>query len=148
MNERVLIVDDQPDIRMLASMLLRMEGLHPVEAPDGPHALEKMAQEDQPFDAVLLDIQMPEMDGWEVLERIRREPRTASLPVLVCTVKGRPEEVLRAWEMGCDGYLTKPFETKTLARTIREILARSDDERRRARDQGIAEARDLIARMT
>ena len=88
---------------------------------------------------MLLDVQMPEIDGWETLSRIRADPRTAELPVVLCTVKGLPEDTLKGWSLGCDGYLGKPFDIADLVEELQGVLRRTPDERLAWRRARIAE---------
>ena len=118
---RALVVDDAADIRLLAELVLSMAGFTVVGAPSGSEALRLLASGDLP-DIVVLDVQMPDLDGWETLTRLRNDPRTATLPVVLCTVKGLPEDTLRGWALGCDGYLGKPFDISGLVRR-REVDA-------------------------
>jgi CheY-like chemotaxis protein len=135
----ILVVDDSADIRFLARLVLAKDGFTVMEADGGPAALALLAGGDLP-DLVLLDVQMPILDGWETLEAIRRNPDTANLPVLLWTVKGRAKDTLRGWELGCDGYVVKPFETTTLRSEVRRMASLSASERERERIAGLDEA--------
>jgi two-component system, OmpR family, response regulator len=135
----VLITDDDPDIRFLLASILRSAEFDVVEAQNGRDALSRLAAEQLP-DIVILDVQMPEMDGWETLSTIRADPRTAWLPVILCTVKSTPENVARAWKLGADDYATKPFDATELVDQIRLVLARDSGERDEARHVGLAQA--------
>jgi CheY-like chemotaxis protein len=134
---RALVVDDAPDIRLLADLVLSMAGFTVTAASSGREALRLLADGDLP-DIVLLDVQMPEVDGWETLSRVRADPRTADLPVVLCTVKGLPEDTLRGWSLGCDGYLGKPFDISGLVDELRRVLGRGSDEREALRRNRIA----------
>ena len=131
-----LVVDDAPDIRLLLRMVLSLEGFSVTEAESGRHALELLAGGARP-DVVMLDVQMPELDGWETLSRIRRYPETADLPVVMCTVKSQPADLLQAWRLGCDGYLSKPIEVRSLADTLRRVMAMTGSEREALRAEAI-----------
>ncbi len=135
---RALVVDDAPDIRLLADLVLSMAGFAVVGASSGRDALRLLAEGDLP-DIVLLDVQMPEVDGWETLSRLRSHPRTAALPVVLCTVKGLPEDALRGWSLGCDGYLGKPFDIEALVDELESVLRRDCDERTAIRRSRISE---------
>jgi CheY-like chemotaxis protein len=119
-----LLVDDQVDVRFLMRIALESAGFETIEAGSGPDALAALAHGARP-DLVVLDVQMPEMDGWTTLEAIRGDPATAALPVLMCSVKARPEDVQRGCDAGCDGYLTKPFDVDELVEQAGEILSRA-----------------------
>ncbi len=135
---RALVVDDAPDIRLLADLVLSMAGFTVVAASSGGEALRLLAGADLP-DIVLLDVQMPEVDGWETLTRVRNDPRTAHLPVVLCTVKGLPEDTLRGWSLGCDGYLGKPFDIAGLVAELQGVLARDQEQREALRRRRIAD---------
>jgi adenylate cyclase len=140
---RALVVDDAPDIRLLADLVLSMAGFAVTAASSGREALRLLAADDLP-DIVLLDVQMPDVDGWETLSRVRADPRTADLPVVLCTVKGLPEDTLRGWSLGCDGYIGKPFDIAGLVDELRGVLARGPQERealRRTRFATLARVR-------
>ena len=135
---RALVVDDAPDIRLLADLVLSMAGFTVSAAASGGEALRILAGDDLP-DIVLLDVQMPEVDGWETLSRLRADPRTAALPVVLCTVKGLPEDTLKGWSLGCDGYLGKPFDINGLVEELKGVLVRTAEEREELRRARIAE---------
>jgi len=135
---RALVVDDAPDIRLLADLVLSMAGFSVSAASSGMEALRLLAEGDLP-DIVLLDVQMPGVDGWETLSRLRRNPRTADLPVVLCTVKGLPEDTLKGWSLGCDGYLGKPFDIGALVEELEGVLRRNCMEREGIRRAKVAE---------
>ena len=126
---RALVVDDATDIRLLADLVLTMAGFTVTAAASGSEALRILGGGGELPDIVLLDVQMPEVDGWETLRRLREAPRTAHLPVVLCTVKGLPEDALRGWSLGCDGYLGKPFDIGGLVEELDAVLARDVRER-------------------
>jgi CheY-like chemotaxis protein len=134
----VLIVDDGADMRRLVVDLLRVHGHEAREAGTGTEALERLEADPLP-DLVMLDVQMPELDGWDTLHRLRTDPRTAELPVVMCTVKAGELDTALGWELGCDGYVTKPFAIDSLIREMETILSRSPDERQRRRRQVLDE---------
>ncbi len=143
MSGTALVVDDAPDIRLLADLVLTMAGFTVRAASSGSEALRMLARDDLP-DIVLLDVQMPEVDGWETLTRLRHDPRTADLPVVLCTVKGLPEDTLKGWTLGCDGYLGKPFDIGDLVEELEGVLRRDCVERDALRRAKVAElARSL-----
>ena len=135
---RALVVDDAADIRLLADLVLSMAGFHVSAAASGREALRFLAERDLP-DIVLLDVQMPDVDGWETLSRLRAAPRTADLPVVLCTVKGLPEDTLKGWSLGCDGYLAKPFDIGGLVEELHAVVGRPPEERQAVRRARIAE---------
>jgi DNA-binding response OmpR family regulator len=130
----VLVVEDEPDIRFLIRQVLEANGISVREAPSGPAAIRTLADEEEPLPhLVLLDVQMPNMDGWDTLAAIRVNPPTAGLPVVMCTVKSSPEDKVRGLELGCDGYVTKPFDMWELMAQVQATLARSQPEREHLR---------------
>ena len=118
---KVLIVDDEPDIRRIAKLgLARVGKMDVVEATNGNEALAR-AKEDHP-DAVLLDVMMPGLDGPSTLARLREDPATSAIPVVFLTAKAIAAEVDRLKSLGAAGVLTKPFDPMTLARELRAVL--------------------------
>ncbi|HEX9712737.1 MAG TPA: response regulator [Actinomycetota bacterium] len=119
----VLIVDDAADIRLMLRYALGHLGFSVAEAASGVEALEILESEPLP-DAVVLDIQMPLMDGLETLRSIRRSVRASSLPIVLCSVKSREVDLEEGWRLGCDGYVTKPFDIDDIVEAIRAAIAR------------------------
>jgi DNA-binding response OmpR family regulator len=134
-----LVVDDAEDLRVLMRHVLSRAGIDVVEAASGSQAIELLDQRDA--DIAIIDVQMPEMDGWQTVARLRARPGTAELPILLCTVKSSLEDSLRAWELGCDAYLTKPFAISDLVEEVQLVLGRSKDDRRALRATRLASAR-------
>jgi two-component system phosphate regulon response regulator PhoB len=122
-GSRVLIVDDDPELRLLARRALDKDGHSIREATDGAQGLERIA--DWRPDLVVLDLVMPEMDGLEVLRRLRSEPATKRLPVLVLTAHGDETSTRAGFDLGATDYLTKPFSMPQLAARVRACLARA-----------------------
>ena len=116
----VLIVDDDEDNTIIASAIMRSKGYEVRVASSGPAALEVLEREH--INVVLLDIMMPEMDGIEVLDRIRSNPRLAGLPVILVTAKSQDEDVLSGYKCGADYYITKPFTSRQLLHGIGLVL--------------------------
>ena len=141
---KAMVVDDAPDIRLLADLVLSMAGFKVTAASSGSEALRKLSGADLP-DIVLLDVQMPDVDGWETLTRVRADPRTAELPVVLCTVKGLPEDTLKGWSLGCDGYLGKPFDITTLVDELHGVLGRDREQRLAIRRARVAQLRPLVS---
>jgi CheY-like chemotaxis protein len=118
---RILLADDDPQMRRLIKSVLQREGFEVVEAVDGLDALE--AVERSRVDLVILDLEMPRLDGLGVLEELRAQMRTASLPVIVLTAQhGESEE--KALDLGAQDYLTKPVQTRSLVARVRAVLKR------------------------
>jgi DNA-binding response OmpR family regulator len=120
MAKRVLVVDDEPNIVMSLRFLMEREGLAVEVAPTGEAALQ--ALERAPADLVLLDVMMPEIDGFEVCQRIRANPAWARTPIIMLTAKGRDVERDKGRALGADEYITKPFSTRELVARIKQML--------------------------
>jgi DNA-binding response OmpR family regulator len=118
---KVLVVDDDPELLPLLAFALRQAGLLAVEATSGERALALI--ESEAPDAVILDANLPGIDGFEVCRRLRATGST--LPVLMLTVRGDEEDVVRGLELGADDYLTKPFSPRTLLARLRALLRRT-----------------------
>lgn len=121
MKKRILVVDDEPRMRRFVRMNLDLEGYDVSEAENGLVALDKV-REELP-DAVLLDVMMPTMDGFETLARIRE---VSAVPVIMLTVKGDEDDRVRGLDLGADDYVTKPFSPRELSSRIRAVLRRVD----------------------
>lgn len=117
---KVLVIEDSVTQREMISNLLRGSGLTVIEASDGVEALSKI-QENLP-DLVVLDIVMPRMNGYEVCRRLKADPKTQHVPVVMCSSKG--EEFDRYWGMkqGADAYVAKPFQPTELVGTVKQML--------------------------
>ncbi|HXJ35733.1 MAG TPA: response regulator [Candidatus Eisenbacteria bacterium] len=118
---RILIVEDHPLIAELIETRLRIEGMSPTKCTGGREALGALSTEQ--FDAVILDIMMPDVDGYEVLRSIRSTPATASLPVIFLTAKSAPADIEKGLALGANHYITKPFSGQDLMRKLRLCLA-------------------------
>ncbi len=119
-RRRVLIVEDDELIRMVVKRLLEQEGLEVDAAADGVEALERALE--RPYSLVVSDIQMPRMDGLELLTRLRLLPPTAQTPVVMLTAMGSEEDVVRGIERGADEYIVKPFASAELRARVRRLL--------------------------
>ena len=118
----MLVVDDEPSIRLLCSVNLKLAGYEVVEAADGASAIARAAE--QRPDLVLLDVMMPGLNGYEVAERLLSDPRTRGLPVVFVSARAGRPDIRRGLEAGALDYITKPFDPVALAEGIEEILAR------------------------
>jgi phosphate regulon transcriptional regulator PhoB len=123
MSSRVLIVEDEPDIRELVVHHLKREGYQVSVAASGEEALRQVQA--SPPDLVLLDLMMPAMNGLEVCRRLRQDPVTASLPIVMLTAKGDEIDRVLGLEIGADDYVVKPFSPKELLARVRAVLRRS-----------------------
>jgi DNA-binding response OmpR family regulator len=130
---KILVVDDQPDIRLMCRVNLRLEGYDVIEAPDGDSGLG-MVSEYKP-DLILLDVMMPGLDGWQFMEALKADPATASIPIVMLTARVQREDEIRGWLAGAADYLPKPFNPSTLTEVVRRTLLNDNDDgdrRRRA----------------
>ena len=119
----ILVVDDQSEILDLAALALRGAGYDVTTIDRGTKAIESLAR--RSFDLVLLDINMPEMDGWETLDLIRTEPRWADLPVAMFSIKGAAHDKMQGMQGGATDYITKPFDVDELLARVARILDRT-----------------------
>ena len=117
---RILVVEDHPLIAELIETRLRIEGLEPTKALGGLEAIQRLDSEQ--FDLIVLDIMMPDVDGYQVLAHIRSNSRTRHVPVMFLTARSSAEDVERALRMGADHYMTKPFSGAELVRTVKLLL--------------------------
>ncbi len=118
----IMVVDDEPHIVRFTAMNLEVEGYNVVTAENGARALENL-EAGQPVDLVVLDVMMPEMDGFETLRRIRSG---SSVPVIFVTVRGDEADRVAGLDLGADDYITKPFSPRELASRIRALFRRAD----------------------
>lgn len=119
MGSTVLAVDDDETIQRLLQVNLEMEGYEVVIAGDGTEALER-ARELHP-DLILLDVMMPEVDGWEVCRRLRDDPDLEDVPVVFLSARAQEADVERGTELGADAYITKPFDPIELLELVEEL---------------------------
>lgn len=116
----IVVVDDDRDIRMILRANLEDEGYAVLEAGGGREALEIIKESDP--DLVVLDIMMPEVDGYDVLQELRSTPEFADLPVVLLTARRQESDVWEGWSAGADYYITKPFKMDELLKFIRYIF--------------------------
>ncbi len=124
MSARILVVDDEPDAIELIRFNLKASGYDVITAEDGEEALLK-ARKFSP-DLILLDVMLPEVDGLEVCKILRRDPGTASLPIIMLTAKASEIDRVLGLEFGADDYVTKPFSPRELMLRVRNLLKRQD----------------------
>lgn len=122
-KRRVLITDDDRITRMLIKLLLEKEGYEVLEGENGRQAVE-IARRERP-DLLIIDLLMPEMDGYQAIERIRRDVSLATLPVMVLTAEDGPGIEHRVLEMGADDYIIKPFEQAVLLSRVHATFRRA-----------------------
>jgi two-component system cell cycle response regulator DivK len=120
MSKRILVVEDQEDNRKIVRDLVTASGYELVEAATGEEGLEVAARE-RP-DLILMDIQLPGIDGYEVTRRIKANPQLRQIPIIAVTSYALSGDDKKAFAAGCDGYVTKPFSPRLLLAKIREYL--------------------------
>jgi len=117
---KVLVVDDQVYILHILDFSLGAEGFDVITATDGEQALSR-ARAERP-DLIVMDIMMPRLDGYETCRRLKSDPATKNIPVLLLTARGREEDRKRGMEAGADDYMTKPFSPNKLITRVSEML--------------------------
>ncbi len=120
MSQRILVVDDDENILGLERTILEQEGFQVTTAGDGEHALKLLEQ--QPFDLVLLDVIMPDKDGFQVCRQIKQNARTRTIPVIFLTAKGGGEALAEGFESGGVMYINKPFTANKLLSIVHAML--------------------------
>ena len=123
MAETILIVDDNDNATRITARMLSSRGYDVMTAHDGARALELVAE--RPPDCILLDIMMPNMSGLEVLRRLKHDPATVDIPVILLTAKSQDEDVLAGYKQGAEYYITKPFTSQEVMYGISLVLAKS-----------------------
>ena len=118
-NKKILVIDDNPGIVRLDESLLKSQGYEVISASDGALGL-KLAQEEKP-DIVFLDIILPEMHGFEVCKRIKENPETQNIPVIIVTASGLQDVIEDEPDIKADGYVSKPYGLDDLINVIRKI---------------------------
>lgn len=116
----VLIVEDNPANLLLARAVLKRAGFRTLEARSAEEALD-ILRTNRP-DTILMDIQLPDLDGLALTRQLKADPATAAIPILALSARAMPEDRARALVAGCDGYLTKPISTRTLADQVAAAL--------------------------
>ncbi|MBI6546530.1 MAG: response regulator transcription factor, partial [Cyanobacteria bacterium NC_groundwater_1444_Ag_S-0.65um_54_12] len=125
-NARILVVEDEPDVRNLLEVLLAKEGYQVLAADNGEAALDILDQAHP--DLVVTDVMMAKLDGLELCRRIRQQPAFAALPILLLTAKQEPSDKYRGFTEGADDYLTKPFDPIELLLRVKAQLRRTNRE--------------------
>ncbi|MHB1000247.1 MAG: response regulator transcription factor [Armatimonadota bacterium] len=126
MPRKILAVDDEKHIVKLVQVNLERQGYEVVTANDGKEALQKVEEENP--DLIVLDVMMPYMDGFEVLQNLRRNPGTRDIPVIMLTAKAQDADVFKGWQSGVDCYLTKPFNPMELISFVKRIFKSMEDD--------------------
>jgi len=120
--KKVLIVDDSPTVRQQVSVALKQAGFDVVEAVDGFEGVSKVSQ-DRDIRMVILDVNMPRMNGLEMLETVKRDASNAGLHVVMLTSEGQQALIERAKKAGAKGWIVKPFKAELLVAAVRKLLA-------------------------
>jgi two-component system phosphate regulon response regulator PhoB len=129
MRDRILVVEDEKDVRDMIRIHLKAAGFDVLEAHNGAEGLA-IAKQDLPA-VIILDLMMPEMSGVEVCRALRRNPTTSRIPILMLTAKSMENDKVAGFECGADDYVTKPFSPRELVLRVRAVA-------RRQQDQGVA----------
>lgn len=119
-TKKILLVEDEERIRKIINIIIRGEDIEIDEAEDGAQALEKIRSNN--FDLVILDIMIPEIDGFGVLEEIRNTEKTADLPVIIVSARTSDRDILEGLKGGANYYIPKPFEPQELISSLELIL--------------------------
>jgi pilus assembly protein CpaE len=125
MRGTVLVVEDEPDLMLTFRIVLQTAGYEVIRAPSGEDALRLLAKVVP--DAVILDLRLPGIDGWQVLSAIRRADRLRSMPIVIASANAGAGERRRAQEFGCSEMLTKPFSAEELTNTLERVLTAAPD---------------------
>jgi two-component system, OmpR family, phosphate regulon response regulator PhoB len=124
--QKILVVEDEPDLLEILSYNLEQEGFEVESSTRGDAVLDKIRQ--QPPDLLLLDLMLPGMDGLEVTRALKRDPQTASIPVVMLTAKGEEIDRIVGFELGADDYIPKPFSPREVVLRIKAVLRRREPE--------------------
>lgn len=123
MGKLVLIVDDEDLTRQMIAMFMKMDGFETVEAEDGVDALEKVAQHKP--DAIILDVMMPIMDGITMCKKLRANPATASIPVLMLSGRSQIDAEQEGTDAGANAYMKKPMDPREMLQILKDIMLQS-----------------------
>ena len=121
--KKILIVDDEKELVNLVAFHMKMAGYEVLSADDGEKALA-VTKKEKP-DLIILDLMLPEIDGWEVCRRLRAERATQHIPVIMLTARAEIEDKLKGYDVGTDDYVTKPFSPRELVVRVKRVLARA-----------------------
>ena len=121
MNEKILVIEDDPTALRLLEYTLAGEGYRVLTATNGLAGIRK-AQDEQP-DLIILDVMLPGLDGFEICHRLRMEPQTAQLPILMLSAKAQESDKATGFKVGADDYLTKPADPSEIVRRVKNLLA-------------------------
>ncbi len=125
-SERILVIEDDEDIQTLINHNLSRDGFKVTVSGNGVDGLNKIRQES--FDCVILDLMLPGIDGLEICRRMKRDPKTQHVPIIMVTAKGEESDIIVGLELGADDYVVKPFSPRVLVARVRTILRRTKQE--------------------
>ncbi|TRZ49710.1 DNA-binding response regulator [bacterium] len=124
-KRKILVVDDEKELVKLITFNLSIAGYDVLSAKNGIEALEISEQENP--DLIILDIILPRIDGWEVCRRLRQNPHTTNIPIIILSALSEVNDKLRGFDLGIDDYVTKPFSPRELVVRVKRVLARSEN---------------------
>jgi len=124
-KKKILVVDDEKELVKLITFNLSIAGYNVLSAKNGIEALEISEQENP--DLIILDIMLPRIDGWEVCRRLRQNPHTTNIPIIMLSALSEVNDKLRGFDLGIDDYVTKPFSPRELVVRVKRVLARSEN---------------------
>jgi two-component system alkaline phosphatase synthesis response regulator PhoP len=130
---RILVIDDEPDVLLLCRVNLQFDGHEVLEASDGDTGF-KTALVERP-DLIVLDVMMPQRDGFAVLKELRERDETRDIPVILLTARAQEDDQVRGWLAGAAEYVTKPFSPTDLTESVRSVLAMTPEERAARRSE-------------
>jgi len=124
-KRKILVVDDEKELVKLVTFNLSIAGYNVLSAKNGIEALEISEQENP--DLIILDIMLPRIDGWEVCRRLRQNPHTTNIPIIMLSALSEVNDKLKGFDLGIDDYVTKPFSPRELVVRVKRVLARSEN---------------------
>lgn len=138
MAVRILVVEDNPSSRRLVCYTLERAGYQVLSASNGVEGL-RIAQEEKP-DLLVLDVMLPGLDGFEVCHRLRADPQTAGLPILMLSAKAQDADISIGLRLGADDYLTKPADPLEIAQRVANLLAKGSTAHSETREEGLPDS--------
>jgi two-component system response regulator ResD len=135
---KILVIDDEVNMRNLLSIFLTKDGLEVTESKNGPEALDILAKKS--FDLIILDVMMPYMDGWEVCQKIRENLNT---PILMLTARSETKDKIQGLNLGADDYLVKPFDQEELIARVFALLRRTSTEQTTTKESAVQSYGDI-----
>jgi two-component system chemotaxis response regulator CheY len=118
--KKVLVVDDSPTVRQQVGLALTRGGYQVVEAGDGAEGIQQLAA--HPVSLVICDVNMPRMNGLEMVEKVRADPKQATIPIVMLTSEGQPALIERAKKAGARGWIVKPFKAELLVAAVNKLI--------------------------